>query len=437
MSIIRVLLYSGLVFLLFTAIISCIAYANTINVPGDYKKIQDAIDAAQTGDTITVYSGTYDENVVIDKTLIVIGVNTGSGLPIVDGHGAEDAVAIRADDASLRGFNVTNAQNGIMIGFNSNYNTVTGNIIYNNTENGISIDGSSNNYIADNLFIDNRYGIESMSISVGSPWETYWTWHSDYNVIKNNTIINNSPYTIDGIFLISSDHTSMMGNTVNNSHYGIEIAFSDDCKVMGNSLNNCCFGVFIDYSSDHSNITNNTIHGNKYGIILNSTNNNVIINNYVDNNSEGIAFDHSDDNIVTGNCLIDNYEGISLNYSANNGMWLNVMEKNRVNGNVRGGSSNYWNSTIQNVYDYNGHSFTNYTGNYWGDSIGEDSNLDGISDKPLSIDNNNIDYYPMLRKTTSMMTPTPNSLDSDLFGVPLGIVTLVMAIYFKLKGKPK
>ncbi|HEC88200.1 MAG TPA: hypothetical protein ENI52_02670 [Thermoplasmata archaeon] len=48
----------------------------------NYSKIQDAIDDASDGDTIIVYFGIYKENLNIDKSLTIIGINK----PLIDGH---------------------------------------------------------------------------------------------------------------------------------------------------------------------------------------------------------------------------------------------------------------------------------------------------------------------------------------------------------------
>jgi len=53
--------------------------------PNNYTKIQDAIDDAEDGYTVYIYAGTYYENVVVNKTIDLIGENTDT--TIIDGGG--------------------------------------------------------------------------------------------------------------------------------------------------------------------------------------------------------------------------------------------------------------------------------------------------------------------------------------------------------------
>ena len=73
----------------------------------DFTRIQDAINASNPGDTIEVRSGTYYENVDIDNELILTGIDTGSGKPVVDAGGIGSVITISADGCVLNGFTVT------------------------------------------------------------------------------------------------------------------------------------------------------------------------------------------------------------------------------------------------------------------------------------------------------------------------------------------
>jgi len=133
----------------------------------DYEKIQDAIDASEDGDTVKVYEGQYEENVVVDKKIDLIG--NGSETTTVDGGGSGDVVAVSSDWVNLTGFAVSNGGDaGIELDTvqyctlqnNSCNESITGiklldcsnNVIQNNTclrndDHGIHLDSSSSNRI--------------------------------------------------------------------------------------------------------------------------------------------------------------------------------------------------------------------------------------------------------------------------------------------------
>ncbi|HEC89600.1 MAG TPA: hypothetical protein ENI44_03345, partial [Thermoplasmatales archaeon] len=161
---------------------------------GDYTSIQNAIENAQNGDTIKVYSGTYTENVLIDKQLTIMGVDEelgkgdDTGKPIIDGGGKGDVVIINRDASNVNfsGFMVINGGDN-----NKNWDSAikifsNNNIIYNNNISfnnllGITLYSSSGNIISNNDFYLNEAG--GLVLSINSP---------------NNTIICNN-FNKDGL----------------------------------------------------------------------------------------------------------------------------------------------------------------------------------------------------------------------------------------------
>jgi parallel beta-helix repeat protein len=128
------------------------------NGSADYTSIQNAIDAAGSGDVIEVFSGTYQEHIFVNKQVELLGKDTGAGLPLVDANGTGSAITMYSNGAVLKGFNVTNSGHcgcgnaGIRI--MSDNNTISGNVAYKDNY-GIYAGPTKGNRIYQNDLIDN------------------------------------------------------------------------------------------------------------------------------------------------------------------------------------------------------------------------------------------------------------------------------------------
>jgi parallel beta-helix repeat protein len=188
-----------------------------IIVPDDYPTIQKAINNASEWDTIFVRNGTYFEHVVVNKTVTLVGENRHT--TIIDGNGTGNVVlVIAADNVTITEFTVRNGSNGFyVLGFNQ---TITGNIIFNNTYHGIDMIGVKNSII-ENTLSNNSYGI----ILDGS----------SYNVIRRNTVSGSE----DGLNLGEDcENNTIVENTLTENAIGINIAESNNTVFHNNFINN-------------------------------------------------------------------------------------------------------------------------------------------------------------------------------------------------------
>ncbi len=116
----------------------------------DYDTISEAITAAEAGDTIVVDSGTYVENVVVDKALTLTGRNTGRGMTVIKGM---HVLNVQADDVSVRGFAFTEHYGSCIYASGISNLNVEG-CSFNGATGAIYLDGCTNVELAGNTFDD-------------------------------------------------------------------------------------------------------------------------------------------------------------------------------------------------------------------------------------------------------------------------------------------
>ncbi|MBN1860136.1 MAG: right-handed parallel beta-helix repeat-containing protein [Candidatus Thermoplasmatota archaeon] len=188
--------------------------------PGNYTKIQEAINNASQGDTVYVFddSAPYYESLKINVSIQLVGENRNT----TSIEGGNHAISIYVDDVTVRGFRISNVGdfwNCCAFYVTSQGNNISNNNIINNFRmNGVFLDGASYNTISGNLIENNRYhGIRLE--------------YTSHNVIINNVIVNNRGY---GIYLYEATDNILMGNTVQQS-------FFDGLMLGNNSEDNLIY----------------------------------------------------------------------------------------------------------------------------------------------------------------------------------------------------
>jgi len=187
-----------------TPVIGVSGSGNTLYVggvgPGNYTKIQYAINASSNGDTVYVYNGTYYENLIVNKSITLVGEDRD--ITIINGYGS-DAVNISVNDVKIIGFTIDNGLSGIRV-YSSSNSVIKENIIQHSNY-GIYLNNKSkNNVIYHNNFLSNT---QNANDSGTNTWNNgypsggnYW---SDFDEVSEGAYDNNSDGIVDLLYNIS------------------------------------------------------------------------------------------------------------------------------------------------------------------------------------------------------------------------------------------
>ena len=385
---------------------------SNINTGKTYSRIQDAINDPLTlnGNIIQVQSGTYLENLIVNKTLTIMPVSganvilqalnssnnvitinsTGAG-SIIQGLTIKGATGTNtygilinsANNCNLIGNIITNNWRGLDI-VSSNNCTVSGNTVKNSTDDGLRLDFTNNTLVSNNNETSNGWNgillayannnIVTGNIATGNSAEGIYLGYASNNIVSDNTMTNNAD---NGIYPYYSNNTSIIGNTItsnsaegilqehsnsttmqnniitNNIDSGIDNHCSYNILAQNNTISHNYWGIYSDQSSN-GNITGNNVSNNSYdGIWLTNSNNTTIQTNNITNNYYGIYLIYSNSTIITENTITNSTYGINPQYSTA------TIQFNRITGCTSWGLVNQDNSTVTATNNWWG---TNYSG---------------------------------------------------------------------------
>jgi len=156
------------------------AIGSIIRVPEDYPTIQEAIDAADPGDTISIAPGTYRESLKIkNKKRVKLLGRKGSSTEFAGGGSGIAVTITNSSEITVTNIIMTNWDQGIFINDSSSC-TIYDNIMFYMGDSGIAVEGdnATNNLIHSNTIYSNNIAIDVAESSTG-------------NVIYGNTISEN------------------------------------------------------------------------------------------------------------------------------------------------------------------------------------------------------------------------------------------------------
>ena len=334
------------------------------NGSGNYSKIQDAIDDANDGDTVFVYddSSPYDENIIIDKSIKLVGENRDS--TVIDAKNEGTPIIIISNNVLVSEFTILNMEDS----FGTDWDVAMIQVIKCqnvNINNNIINPGDrqttpaywygaidlyecsncviSNNVITHNYDFDRNYGIVLRS--------------SSNNIISGNDI-SKFNYGICNSWFENSNNNIISENHLHHNIWGINCVYNNYNNILNNTLDyNSYIGINID-GSHHNTISGNVLLNNgestefACGLMLSSEecSDNIVSDNIISNNKPtGIYVLSSFDNVITRNNFIDNYgEGRTPKKWWGNAYFNNPLEKWRFF-NLNTWKSNYWSDLSSNI----------------------------------------------------------------------------------------
>ena len=339
----------------------------TVNCPNDpstYLAIQDAVDAANPGDFISVCPGVYFENVFVTTPKLVIEAKKFGSVKLVPGKFDLPGITVAAPNVEIEGFDIELFCIGIFVGnpcapsagikgtvvqcgssiakgdvkgatAQISHNTLQLNFI------GIKVEGVGGVVVDTNKLASNIEGIVDCGGDVGGWTNTYTNNNVQYNV-NNGISISDALVMNDG---------STIAPTVNTAPYANSISPTNNSEkdwramVKNNKLNNNGNdGLFLLFAYGVLAKQNTADYNALSGIGLIESEYNLIVKNTANYNGANLSYCYPGGSAYCDGIFLDNsseYNGVfgnSLKHNVTDDLEVDDLADNKVENNKCGTS---------------------------------------------------------------------------------------------------
>lgn len=195
------------------------------NGNGDYNSITSAIFNANDGDIIRVYSGIYEENIILFKSIDIIG--NGTGETKIYGKNLYSVIHISANNCRVSDLHVSKGGPGTD-------NVGNAGIYIDSDNNIISNCNSSDNRNIGLIIGNGRSGNKILNCSFTNNSKGMMLYLCSGNEISNNHCVNNKG---PGIELLESNENQISNNKCHFNSWGLYVEGKDN-KISRNDFRN-------------------------------------------------------------------------------------------------------------------------------------------------------------------------------------------------------
>ena len=331
--------------------------------PEHTSPLQARIDAARPGDRIVVERGTYDGDLLIDKPLSL----EGRGWPLLRGSGTGSVVRVRAAGVSISGVEIDGRRGGDLGRDASGIHVAAPGVHISECRIHDTLFGvylrAANGAVVERCTIRGIPGRDPGEIGSG-----IHVWNTDGFTLTRNEIVA----TRDGIYVQSSTHGLVRGNTARDLRYGLHYMYSDDNVFEDNTFENGAAGSALMYSRRITFRRNRFLHNRGFasvGLLLKACDDLVAEHNLIVDNARGVFLEGSYRNVFRHNVIAMSDQAIVLYDSS---------AENRFEGNA-------FVANLTPLLLVGRRTDTLFDRNYFSDQGEPDLDGDGIAERPYRL----------------------------------------------------